>query len=64
MEKIIILDGIPAMSKEDKEFIDSKNLSSDDMFRVFKIMIEYVLGIKIIKSHYDCEKCQMRILYE
>ena len=64
MEKMIVLDGIPIISKEDKEFIDSKNLSSDDMFRIFKIMIEQVLGIKIIKWHYDCEKCQTRIWYE
>ena len=64
MEKMIILDGIPIISKEDKEFIDSKNLSSDDMFRIFKIMVEQILGIKIIKWHYEPETCQTKIWFK
>lgn len=64
MEKIIILDGIMTMSKEDRKFVDDLNLKSDDMFRIFKIVVEQVLGIKIIKWHFDCEKCQTKIRFE
>jgi len=64
MEKIIVLDGIMTISDEDRKFIDDLNLSSDHIFRIFKIMAEQVLGIKIIKWHFDCEKCRTRIWIE
>ena len=64
MERIIILDGIMTMSEEDRKFVDDLNLSSDDMFRIFKIVIAQVLGIKIIKWHFDCEKCQTTLWIE
>lgn len=64
MEKIIILDGIMTMSDEDRKFVDDLNLSSDDMFRIFKIVVAQVLGIKIIKWHFDCETCQTKIWFK
>jgi len=64
MEKFIILDGFLFMAEEDRKFVDSLKLTSDDMFRIFKIVVAHVLGIKIIKWHFDCEKCQTTICFE
>jgi len=61
MEKIIVLDGIMTISDDDRKFVNDLNLSSDYLFKIFKIMAEQVLGIKIAKWHFDCEKCQTRI---
>ena len=64
MEKVITLDGFLFMSDDDRKFVDNLGLSSDGMFRIFKIVVAQVLGIKIIKWHFDCEKCQTRIWLE
>lgn len=61
MEKIIVLNGIPVMLQKDRDFVDNLNLSSDDMFRIFKIMADQILGMKILKWDFDCEKCSTRI---
>ena len=61
MKKIIVLDYIMTISDDDRKFVNDLNLSSDHMFKIFKIMAEQVLGIKIIKWNFDCEKCQTRI---
>ena len=52
------------MSEEDREFVNSKNLSSHDMFRVFKILAANVLGLKIIDWEFDCERDMTTIWYE
>ena len=64
VEKKIIINGVWLLSEEDGQFVNDKNLSSDDMLRVFKIVAMQVLGIKIVKWHYDCEKCLTTIWLE
>ena len=64
IEKTIVLDGIDFMLKEDKDYVDNLNLSSEDMFRIFKIMADRVLGMKILKWDFDCKKCITRIWIE
>ena len=60
----IIMDGIMVLSKEDGEFINEKDLSSADMFRIFGIIAENILGIKMKGYHFDPEKCRTTVHLE
>lgn len=53
-----------SIPEEDRKFIDSKNLSSDDLFRVFKILALILLGLKVIDWNFDCERDVTTIWYE
>lgn len=64
MEKIIVLDGIDFLSKEDLEYVDNLNLSSEHMLKIFQIIVKRILGIKVVKWDFDCEKCITRIWIE
>lgn len=64
VERTIVLDSIDFMLKEDKDYVDNLKLNSEDMFRIFQIMAKRILGIKIIKWKFDCEKCITRIWIE
>ena len=52
-EKVIIMEGMMKISKEDGRFINEKNLSSADMFRIFGIVAENALGLRVKGYHFD-----------
>ena len=52
------------MSAEDREFVGSKDLSSDDMLRIFKITALPVLGLKVVAWLFDHESDETTVWYE
>jgi len=62
--RMIIDGGYFQMSDEDRKFVDSKGLGSDDMFRILKILVQSVLGLEIVAWHFDNERMETTIWYE